>query len=254
MSPLRSMLPLSIGCVLTLCATVSLNANDYVRLPQNPIGRALLRQSAADALAKSRGCISCHEGVTGMHKTGTVRLGCVDCHGGDAQAFDKQHAHIQPCYPQAWHSSANPVRSYTLLNRESPEFIQFVNPGDLRVAHRACGVCHEQETHAVKKSMMTHGCMLWGAALYNNGGVPTKYPVFGEVTAPKAIRSESTPCPSRHRRSCATNSYCHFCNHFPGSRRLSPRIYCGFLKGEAAFAVRAEFPNAWKNQGDRGNA
>ena len=37
--------------------------------------------------------------------------------------------------PEAWDSSANPVRSYTLLNHESPEFVRFVNPGDLRVAH-----------------------------------------------------------------------------------------------------------------------
>jgi hypothetical protein len=28
--------------------------------------------------------------------------------------------------------------------------------------------------------MMTHGCMLWGAALYNNGAVPLKRPRFGE--------------------------------------------------------------------------
>ena len=38
-------------------------------------------------------------------------------------------------FPEAWRPSANPVRSYTLLNHESPEFVRFVNPGDLRVAH-----------------------------------------------------------------------------------------------------------------------
>ena len=30
------------------------------------------------------------------------------------------------------------------------------------------------EVLEVRKSMMTHGCMLWGAALYNNGSVPFK--------------------------------------------------------------------------------
>ena len=66
------------------------------------------------------------------------------------------------------------MRTYTLLNHESPEFIRFVNPGDLRVAHISCGGCHAKEVLEVRKSMMTHGCMLWGAALYNNGTVPFK--------------------------------------------------------------------------------
>ena len=68
------------------------------------------------------------------------------------------------------------MRTYTLLNHESPEFIRFVNPGDLRVAHMSCGTagCHSAEVAQNRKSMMTHGCMLWGAALYNNGSVPYK--------------------------------------------------------------------------------
>ena len=46
--------------------------------------------------------------------------------------------------PGAWRNSANPIRSYTLLNHESPEYIRFVNPGDLRVNHLSCGTvnCH----------------------------------------------------------------------------------------------------------------
>jgi hypothetical protein len=35
----------------------------------------------------------------------------------------------------------------------------------------------------IKKSMMTHGGMLWGAALYNNGAFPLKDAQFGKVTA-----------------------------------------------------------------------
>jgi hypothetical protein len=116
-----------------------------------------------------------------MHTTGTVNLGCTDCHGGEPnEEKDKDRAHVRPRYPDAWRTSANPVRSYTLLNRESPEFIRFVNPGDLRIAHATCGSCHPNEVLQVRKSMMTHGCMLWGAALYNNGVYPTKHARFGE--------------------------------------------------------------------------
>src|SRR5262245_16802047 len=89
-------------------------------------------------------------------------------------------AHLQPCLQQAWPTSGNPVRSYALLNHESPEFIRFVNRGDLRVAHISCGACHAREVIEVKKGMMTHGCMLWGAALYNNGAIPNKWARFGE--------------------------------------------------------------------------
>ncbi|MCA9169354.1 MAG: hypothetical protein KDB23_16890, partial [Planctomycetales bacterium] len=99
---------------------------------------------------------------------------------------------------EAWRTSANPVRSYTLLNHEDPEFIRFVNPGDLRVAHISCGQCHPNETLAVKKSMMTHGCMLWGAALYNNGSIPKKWPRYGESYSMNGVpqRVQTVPPPT----------------------------------------------------------
>ena len=150
-------------------------------LPPDPDGTKLLSQTAKQAHENSRGCIVCHLHTGDMHTTGTVNLGCTDCHGGDpTEEKDKHRAHIHPNFPDAWRSSANPVRSYTLLNRESPEFIRFVNPGDLRIAHATCGQCHPNEVLQVKKSMMTHGCMLWGAALYNNGAFPAKHARFGE--------------------------------------------------------------------------
>src|SRR5436190_1325777 len=76
-----------------------------------------------------------------------VRLGCVDCHGGDPTAADRVRAHVWPRHPEAWRTSANPVRTYTLLNHESPEFVRFINPGDLRIAHLSCGTvnCHPSE-------------------------------------------------------------------------------------------------------------
>ena len=130
-----------------------------------------------------------------------LRLGCVDCHGGNPQAADQQAAHVWPRFPEAWRSSGNPVRSYTLLNHENPEFIRFVNPGDLRVAHLSCGTtsCHADQVLQVRKSMMTHGAMLWGAALFNNGSVPFKRARYGQSYSMNGVpqRLQTVPPPTQ---------------------------------------------------------
>ncbi len=169
-------------------------------LPPELIGVDLSKQTDAEAAAKSRGCIVCHENVRDMHAKATVRLGCCDCHGGNPAADTKECAHVYPRFPNAWPTSANPVRSYALLNHESPEFIRFVNPGDLRVAHMSCGMCHQREVYEVRKSMMTHGCMLSAPPLYNNGSIPTKYPHYGEsysmIGSPQRIQTVPQPTES----------------------------------------------------------
>ena len=151
-------------------------------------------ESAEDAQRASAGCVSCHTGIEhpNMHSEDTVTLGCVDCHGGRAEVMSagvkgsaeyreaEKSAHIQPRFPQEREQGGHPQRVYTRWLKESYEYIRFVNPGDLRVAPETCGACHAAETRNVKTSMMTHGAMLWGAALYNNGAYPLKNPHFGE--------------------------------------------------------------------------
>ena len=164
------------------------------------------KQTPEQAHSKSAGCLTCHENSHDPHYSPAFSLGCVDCHGGDPGTTDKQLAHVAPCLPDAWPTSANPVRSYTLLNYESPEFVRFVNPSDLRVAHLSCGTsgCHGRETLEVRKSMMTHGCMLWGAALYNNGGVPNKWARYGESYTmfgkPQRLQTVPPPTPEEMAR------------------------------------------------------
>ena len=167
------------------------------------------------ATAKSSGCVSCHtdSDQKTMHETPAVVLGCVDCHGGDASVVGNNSwgknslqymdalktAHVLPKYPESWHwpSSANPKRSYALLNKESPEFVRFVNPSDYRVAREACGACHMEIIEASERSLMATGAMLWGGAAYNNGIVPFKNYVFGEAYTrkgkPATIKSPGNP-------------------------------------------------------------
>ena len=99
-------------------------------------------------------------------------------------------------------SSANPERSYTLLLAESPEFVRFVNPGDLRVAQETCGTCHQDEVNRVLKSPMTTSSIFFGAAGYANGIVGQKLSALGESlwpAAPAFIQIfTSKPCGAVH--------------------------------------------------------
>lgn len=171
-------------------------------------------QSEGEAEAKSSGCVSCHvrtEQPT-MHASPGVVLGCADCHGGDPRVsapggaeigspeYDalKAQAHVPPRHPEAWAlAPANPPQTYTLLNREAPEFVRFVNPGDLRVARESCGACHLEIIERVERSLMATGAMFWGGASYNNGILPWKRYVLGEAyTAegePAKIASRAPP-------------------------------------------------------------
>ncbi|MBU6164766.1 MAG: hypothetical protein KGQ52_01395 [Alphaproteobacteria bacterium] len=173
-------------------------ARDYahVRAPAAPKW-----QTQAQADAKSAGCISCHSASdeATMHAPKSVVLGCTDCHGGDAKIIApaalamadpnyaklRDDAHVLPSFPEAWHfpSSANPKRSYTLLNRETPEFVRFVNPSDYRAARDACGACHMEIIERAERSLMATGAMLFGGAAYNNGILPYKNYVLGESYA-----------------------------------------------------------------------
>ncbi|MGX7951567.1 hypothetical protein ACWPM1_03280 [Tsuneonella sp. HG249] len=167
---------------------------DYPSYPAAP-----LTQTIEEMASKSDGCTTCHvaSDAPTMHLSPAVRLGCTDCHGGDAAVIGdalldredpayvaaRDAAHVLPKYPESWHfpSSANPKQSYALLNKEAPEFVRFINPSDYRVAREACGACHLPVIEAAERSLMASGAMLWGGASYNNGIVPFKNYIFGEA-------------------------------------------------------------------------
>lgn len=167
--------------------------------------RELLSQTEAEADAKSRGCLSCHNGIEPMHASPAVKLGCTDCHGGDASVVAsslhdenaKSRAHVHPLHPEIWKSSANPPDSYTALLNESAAFVKFVNPGDLRVAQETCGGCHPGEVAAVPRSTMTTTAIFWSAAGYANGIIGRKQAFLGESYGPdgraQAIRPATPP-------------------------------------------------------------
>ena len=136
---------------------------------------AARRRPPAEADAKSAGCMSCHTATDRqtMHENPAVMLGCTDCHGGDAAVQRAgrgarpsdagvprrgEQAHVLPRYPERWNCpvSANPRAQPTRCSTaRRPEFVRFVNPGDLRVAREACGACHLPIIQAAERSL--HG-------------------------------------------------------------------------------------------------
>ncbi|MDB5705924.1 MAG: repeat protein precursor [Sphingomonas bacterium] len=191
---------------MALVPVAMLRANDEekpVARTYAPMLAAPMSQTPEQVSAKSDGCYSCHTRTDepSMHASPAVQLGCVDCHGGDATVrgdptlgFEdrayvaaREKAHVLPRYPHSWNypDSANPKQSYTLLNKEAPEYIRFVNPADYRVVRNSCGACHLEVIEAAERSIMASGAMLFGGAAYNNGIVPFKSYVFGEAYTQK---------------------------------------------------------------------
>jgi hypothetical protein len=185
---------------LAVMALASILAAAAFDAPPDGAAAPAAPAASAPSAAKDRGCLSCHVGAADMHPTARG-LACVDCHGGgtnpdalrpaDAKEGSREYeaakelAHVAPRDPGAWYQagrskSANPERTYTKLLRESPEFVRFVNPGDLRVAATTCGPCHAEQVDAVRKSTMTTSAIFWAAAPYANGVLPTKHALFGE--------------------------------------------------------------------------
>jgi len=201
---LLALLGVAIGSWLTLKSEQAAAANTGRLASASTFSAppAPASQTWEEAAKKTDGCMSCHTATDRhtMHANPGVVLGCTDCHGGNAMRFraksgpaaDPAHpdyravmesAHVLPADKKFWKfpSSANPAGSYARLNRESPEFVRFINPGDLRIAREACGACHLPVIQAQERSLMSTSTMLWGGAAYNNGILPFKRYNLGEA-------------------------------------------------------------------------
>ncbi len=108
-------------------------------------------------------CEVCHSPLNDEGKPAGIEeahpwspLSCVDCHGGNPNSLNMTEAHVQPS------GEVTATRLWNLksseLDRVSPAYLQFINPGDLRVANKTCGGsdCHTKTVDTVKRSMMAH--------------------------------------------------------------------------------------------------
>ena len=200
---LRRIVIMAAAVALLILSVVAIDAQiaDQAENAQSPKPAPLTRQTQQEADAKSTGCVTCHKGIEPMHASAAVRLGCTDCHGGDSSATAKAAAHVRPRHPEIWTSSANPERTYTALLEESPEFVKFINPGDLRVAPETCGGCHIPQVNAVPRSTMTTSSVFWAAVGYANGILSRKTGLLGESYGrdgeARAIKPATPPTPEQ---------------------------------------------------------
>jgi hypothetical protein len=110
-------------------------------------------------------CLSCHEGVEPIHPKGGVKAtDCVICHGGDPKGTTIGAAHVAipldwaeirgdglPGAPDGFIKDMAPDQ----LDRIDPDYLRFINPGDIRVVDKTCGTCHAGHAATVKNSIMT---------------------------------------------------------------------------------------------------
>ncbi len=119
-----------------------------------------------DILPGEIGCVGCHRpldqtgvrhGIEDAHPWAS--LTCTDCHGGDPAASTRQDAHVSPAAgPSLLRRLATDA-----LDLADQDYLRFINPGDLRVAHQGCGGsnpasngsgCHQETVEKVKFSVM----------------------------------------------------------------------------------------------------
>jgi len=173
--------------------------------PTDAAGKA---RAAATINDDSTTCVRCHgtmaDGFVGtdgkkkanayhnMHdpsKLADVLISCVDCHGGNGHEGIKEKAHVQPnaATRAMWEDPKDPSRLTSKpklpvdnIMQENPDFVRFVNPGDLRASWVSCYACHADAVENNSTSIMTGGSLLWEAALYNNGSINVKNAIWGE--------------------------------------------------------------------------
>jgi hypothetical protein len=169
-----------------------------------------------DNIEAASSCMKCHNGATDLEDysgtgqsnphpfQGAAYLSCVNCHGGNGDGDGKLGSHVSPP-PQIGDKLYQTNDAYAYFNRltltgldklpdyvgkddginhTALDYVQFVNPGDLRVVSdgRSCGTggCHAGE-HAewVPRNPIATSAF-WSATLYTVGA-PIKYNNFPAV-------------------------------------------------------------------------
>ncbi len=191
------------------------------------LGLAVLAGCETDArtgqVGSSSSCMLCHNGsqhddysgpgIEDPHPFGVAaNLSCTTCHGGNPQGGDKNSAHV-PAPPEIgdkenWLedrkayfnrltlTGIDKFPDYTVNGQTytAIDYLQFVNPGDLRVVQekRACGQCHEPHVESVSNSVLATETGIFSGAMYAAGvanAVPQNQGLYEDTAADLGFRA-----------------------------------------------------------------
>src|SRR5690349_2531549 len=145
-------------------------------------------------------CMQCHNGSLGTDYSGpgienphpfvgAENVLCTTCHGGNPHGTDMLTSHVPPP-PQVGDRTFQTTDATAYFNKltlagmdkfpdytvngvtySSLDYLQFVNPGDLRVTQvgRSCGACHANHAEATAKSLLSTETGIWGGAAFAVG-------------------------------------------------------------------------------------
>ncbi len=150
--------------------------------------------------ASAQSCMQCHNGSQaddyagpGLEDPhpfpGAEQLQCTTCHGGNPNGADRAQSHVPPPPEigdrEQWRTDreayfnrltltgVDKYPDYTVngVTYTALDYLQFVNPGDLRVtqANRGCGQCHAPHSDAVAHSLLATEAGVLSGATYAAG-------------------------------------------------------------------------------------
>lgn len=137
------------------------------------------------------GCATCHDGIEDVHGPYVPSGRCSTCHGGDPTTTKKAKAHVAipdnwstirgnlPAAPEGFIKDFAPDQ----LDQLPEEYLQFINPGDIRVADTACGGCHPEQVANMPNSVMSTNAGHYFPTLLLAGMQDDKQAHYGSVAA-----------------------------------------------------------------------
>ncbi|HLU40014.1 MAG TPA: hypothetical protein VK081_11545 [Planctomycetota bacterium] len=188
---------------------------------------ACIDQSGRDVASSAQSCMTCHNGShaddyagPGLENPhpfpGADNLSCTTCHGGNPNGRDAASSHVPPppeigdrekqrTDPKAYFNKLtltglDKVPDYTVdgVTYTGLDYLQFVNPGDVRVAKagRACGACHQTHAECVYNSPLATASGFLSGATFSIGApnsVPENRDLYEDTAADVAFRAVEDP-------------------------------------------------------------
>ena len=180
------------------------------------------------SLATAESCMKCHNGSLHDDYAGpglenphpfpgdAEMLRCTQCHGGDPAGTDVASSHVPPPpsigdrafqdqNAQAWFNKLtlagiDKVPDYTVNGRTYTgiDYLQFLNPGDLRVSSRGrgCGDCHDAHATATSRGPIATSMGIFSGSFFAAGmanAIAAHQNLFEDTAADYAWRAVSDP-------------------------------------------------------------